>query len=574
MKIFIQKAHGHAKRHYEKHYKTRYQERAHLVFLLDAALVTIALSLLGLAMYFRFGYHPLRDDFKLSLLTEQTIVAGKETVFSVRIVNGGDTRLHDAKMTVHLPPTFVTAETPPNYDSKTGVITIGELPAEISSEYSFRGTLLGPAGGADVFVHFTAQNDNEQSDETLTKGSLHWNTNAIETQYEIPEAVVPGQSIAFSLRVKNGSSFAFENASVVPTWPVGFKLQSATPPLYRNAVALGRLEAGEEVEAKFSGRFNGAADLMRLGAELRGMLNGAPLLLSQTQSDIRMAAVDLKLESAFADDIPAFVRPGDEIPVLVRYRNEGLQTIKDLKLAIAPDVNTLGDVRWETSNRIASLGAGEQGERKAFVRVRETISRYAVNPVFRATPQAVFSIDDPKVIDAHVGGTAVETKIAGTARLRAVARYYTSEGDQLGRGPLPPRVGKATRYWIFASLETGATQTTDGLVSFRLPPNVAWTERAAVTVGQDLVLEGDRLVWRLGATDPHAGILHEAPSASFEVALTPTAEQAGSAPLLLSAASYTGQDSWTNTSLTSTQAGLTTQLPNDSGVAGRTQVRP
>ncbi len=71
-------AHGHAKRHYEKHYKARYQERAHLVFLLDAILVSIAIALLGVGFYFRWFYHPLRDDFKLSLLSEQTITAGKE----------------------------------------------------------------------------------------------------------------------------------------------------------------------------------------------------------------------------------------------------------------------------------------------------------------------------------------------------------------------------------------------------------------------------------------------------------------------------------------------------------------
>ncbi|WKZ29606.1 MAG: hypothetical protein QY323_02645 [Patescibacteria group bacterium] len=574
MKILIQKAHGHAKRHYHKHYKTRYQERAHLVFLLDAALVTIALALLGLALYFRFAYHPLRDDFKLSLITEQTIVSGTETAFSVRIVNSGKTKLHGAKMAVHLPKAFVPTEAPDRYDAASGEIAIGEMVADVSSEYRFRGTLLGPAGSADVYVHFTAQNDEGQSDETLTKGSLRWESNAIETRFDMPEAIVPGQAVTFALRVKNGSALTFENAAITPTWPEGFKLRNATPPLYRGTVALGLLEAGEEVEVKFSGRFDGAADLFRLGAALHGTLRNEAFVLSATQADIRMAAVDLKLEAAFAEDAPVFVRPGQDVAILVRYHNDGVETIRNLSLAIAPDVNTLGEVLWETSNRIASLGAGERGERKAFVRVREAVSRYAVNPVFRAVPQATFSIDDPKIVDARVSGSAVETKISGMARLRAVARYYTSEGDQIGRGPLPPRVGKVTSYWIFTSLETGATETQDGIVTFRLPQNVVWTGRAAVTVGQDLASEGDRLVWRLGATDPHAGILHEAPSASFEVALTPSSDQLGTAPGLLSEAAYSGHDTWTDDVLTSHQGALTTTLTGDSAVAGRTHVKP
>ncbi len=574
MKIFIQKAHGHAKRHYEKHYKMRYRNRAHAVFLLDAALVAIALSLLGLALYFRFAYHPLRDDFKLALLTEHTIVAGQETSFSVRIANGGNAPLRAAKAYVHLPKTFVATEMPPGYDTAANALAVGELGAGQSREYRFRGILLGPSGSSDIFIHFLAQSDERHSDEILTKGSLRWETSAITTRFEAPEAVVPGQSAVFVLRVKNGSSLAFENAEVAPTWPNGFKLLSATPPLYRGAAALGKLEAGEEVEVRFSGRFNGATDLLRLGAELRGTHDRQAFVLSRTQTDIRMAAVDLKLEAAFTDDAPDFVLPGSDIPLWIRYRNEGAQTINNLRLAIAPDVNTLGELRWETSSRIASLGAGESGERKAFVRVHEMISRYAVNPVFRAVPQAVFSIDNPKVVDAHVSGTPVETKISGTARLRVGARYYTNEGDQIGRGPLPPRVGKTTRYWIFANLETGATPTTDNLATFRLPQGVTWTGRSVVTVGQDLVLEGSLLTWRIGATEPHAGLLHEAPSASFEVAFTPTEEQVGTAPLLLSEAEYSGWDTWTNTNLRSHRDGLTTLLPEDPAIGARGTVKP
>ena len=208
------------------------------------------------------------------------------------------------------------------------------------------------------------------------------------------------------------------------------------------------------------------------------------------------------------------------------------------------------------------------------MRVRTDISPYVTNPRLRAQPTAAFSIDDPPMSGAQVSGAAVETKITGSARFRAAARFYTAEGDQLGRGPLPPKVGATTRYWIFASLETGATEVRDGVAVFRLPANVAWTGRAAVTVGQDLIQEGDRLVWRLGTIDAHAGVRHEAPSASFEIALTPSSDQARTAPFLLRDASFTGQDAWTETPLASSQGGLTTQLSGDPGVQGRSVVRP
>ena len=31
--------------------------------------------------------------------------------------------------------------------------------------------------------------------------------------------------------------------------------------------------------------------------------------------------------------------------------------------------------------------------------------------------------------------------------------YYAPTGDQLGRGPLPPKVGETTKYWIFCEVD-------------------------------------------------------------------------------------------------------------------------
>ena len=572
MKKILEAAHGHAKRHYETHYKTRYQERAHLVFLLDAVLVSIALGLLGLGLYFRWLYHPLRDAFQLSLVAEQTIVAGKETTFSVQVANTSDRPLRNARLDVHLPKTFIMTQPPEGFDADTSRLTIETMNARARNTYRFRGAFLGSTGG-DLYLHFMAQGEDGASDEMLMKGTLTWEANAIEARFEAPESAVPGQAVAFALRIKNGSPFVFDEASVAPVWDESFTLQNATPPVYRGKVALGRLEAGEEVVVSFSGRFNRLLDPSMFRAQLTGTVGGLTLSIAEAGASVRMADVGLRLWTMFSGEAPLFVRPGQEVPVIVGYQNDGKQTIKNITLDVTPDVQTLGDIRWETSNRIDALAPGEHGERTVFVRVRESVSRYVADPVFRAVPQATLSLDAPKITGARVSGTAVEAKIAGSLRLRAVARYFTNEGDQLGRGPLPPRVGDTTRYWLFASLETGATELQDGVAVFLLPEGVRWTGRSAVTMGEDLAQEGGRLVWRIGSMAPHAGATHEAPSASFEVALTPTPAQLGTSPLLLASAAVTARDAWTDDLLESNQAGLTTQLPNDTGVAGRSEVR-
>src|SRR5688572_29966570 len=109
MKKILLHAHGHAKRHYEKHYKTHYQERAHLVFLLDAVLVTTALGLLALGSYFSWFYHPLRDEFRLNVATIGDVVGAQEGEIGVYIENIGKETLRNGRLTIHLPDAFLAS---------------------------------------------------------------------------------------------------------------------------------------------------------------------------------------------------------------------------------------------------------------------------------------------------------------------------------------------------------------------------------------------------------------------------------------------------------------------------------
>ncbi len=570
----LHRVHHRARRHYEKYYAARYTSRAHLVFLLDAALVTIALSLLGLGAYFRWGYHPLRDDFRIAIVPDAPIVAGQETGFEARITNVGKGELRDGLLTLKWPANFVPKISPDAYNAADGSISIASLPAGASASYRFRGTLFGPAQTDRIYARFAAKTADGRSDEKLSNGDFSWTANAIETRFDLPAHAVPGQTFVFKVHIKNGSAYGFDDATLTPGWPDGaFKLQNATPPISHGRIALGRLDPGEETVLGFSGRFTALLDPASFEATLRGTLHGRPLELSAAQANVGMTNAGAHVSAAFVDPKPDFVKPGQEVPVIVRYRNDGDHTLKSLTLSIAPDARFIAGTRWETSNAAGDLAPSESGERKAYVRILGTISQ-ATDPVLRIVPQATFLIDAPRIDGIVVPGGAVETRIAGSASLRVAARYFTADGDQIGRGPLPPRVGKATRYWIFASLETGSSALQDGRVAFTLPSGVAWTGRAATTSGDELHADGDGLFWRIGEVGAHAGSAFEAPSASFEVALTPIQSQIGTGPKLLENAAFDGTDSWTGIALHSVQDGLTTRLTGDTHAAGRTLVAP
>ncbi|HTK59597.1 MAG TPA: hypothetical protein VL283_00155, partial [Candidatus Baltobacteraceae bacterium] len=197
MKKILLRVHGHAKRHYEKHYKTHYKERAHLVFLLDAVLVSTALGLLALGSYFSWFYHPLRDDFHLGVATVGEIVAGQDGEISVYVENVSKTALMNGRLSVHLPDAFLAA------DGRTGTRTveIGNLPAGASAQYRFIGTPFGAPQTAKVVAHFEAYGADGRHDVKLVAGELRWERSLIETKFEMPESVVPGQTTHIRLHV-------------------------------------------------------------------------------------------------------------------------------------------------------------------------------------------------------------------------------------------------------------------------------------------------------------------------------------------------------------------------------------
>jgi len=116
-------------------------------------------------------------------------------------------------------------------------------------------------------------------------------------------------------------------------------------------------------------------------------------------------------------------------------------------------------------------------------------------------------------------------------QISGLARYFTLEGDQLGRGPLPPQVGESTSYWIFWKLENNPNALANVQVSGKLAANVSFTGRSSVVEGGNLKYDSstNRVTWIINNISSGQTISQ----AGFEVSLTPAANQTGSVALLI-----------------------------------------
>jgi hypothetical protein len=71
------------------------------------------------------------------------------------------------------------------------------------------------------------------------------------------------------------------------------------------------------------------------------------------------------------------------------------------------------------------------------------------------------------------------------------------------------------------------------------------------------------LVWNVGDLMVAQGILNPAPNIAFQISFTPTADQKGKTPNLISEAKITGEDQWTKETLEEASPAINTTLPDD-----------
>lgn len=111
------------------------------------------------------------------------------------------------------------------------------------------------------------------------------------------------------------------------------------------------------------------------------------------------------------------------------------------------------------------------------------------------------------------------------------AIYYNSiQGDQLGVGPLPPRVGIPTNYWVFLQAAGPSSANIENfLMSVQLPANVIFTGQKSLLAGSlSYSPDSRRVIWSVSSLGSDIS-----PRAGFEIQLLPTSEMLGkNAPLL------------------------------------------
>ncbi len=286
------------------------------------------------------------------------------------------------------------------------------------------------------------------------------------------------------------------------------------------------------------------------------------------------------------------VNPGEDLEYAVIYSNGGDKDLYDVavkvnlegalldfdKLSLGSGVLRSGAVVW-TKDQVSDfkkLSPGATGELKFKISTdmaAEPSLALKFSSLLLSSTEISYKLESDFGQGYNFKSAVREDKFNSDLFLESLARYYTEEGDQLGLGPLPPKVGETTKYWIFWSVDNNLNDLADVSVSAVLPPNVFWTEKMSVTLGELIYNSTRRTVtWKVGDVGHYTGEDWPKQGVAFELALTPTAEQLGKEPTLLGKIKVFGGDEFTGEFLGKDAPDLTTNLIYDSLAGGKSKV--
>jgi hypothetical protein len=547
---------------YQKRYAGIYRH-AKKLFVFDIILLVSALAILVTGILLLFWHPSLANQIDLTATFNNNFKSGEYGALAITYSNRSKYDLNNAVLSVHLPPGFVVDRL------KTPTSTLDER-----SQIHLDKILTGETNRREVWGYFWA--------DVTTDNRL-----LLLLSYEPSELNRREQKIAplFFHPTQSLLNFTWPN-QLIGTAQSPLKVEtavnnaSADQPLVSINYVINNIPAGKKPPAKLASG-NAAANLLpnssstvtwnsvyptvadaQLNISLTVVANGTELTQSVAQTTLAVYESGLHCVINLATTTLAV--PNGEATLNTVCANQGNHVIKNLTLGwnfSAPIVDLVASAKlnnFSTDDQkllatptlypaLAELLPGAQISLSTKLKFKPTFNLAGqTNVLLNITTAQTGLLRDGAgnlLTNFEDHGDGAPIKIATDISARAVARFYTDEGDQLGRGALPPSVGETTKYWVLIKITNTTNDARDVKFDAQLPPGVAFTGKQSVTMGQPIQVSADgrQISWRQTYLPANSTA-----NLNFEVAVTPTASQVGTNLVLLKNTILTAADDWTN----------------------------
>lgn len=565
------------------HTGERHVHLAGTFFVAATVFFFVALGIAG--FFFYFGANAVSVDKITIDIQGPTTIAGGDTVpLSLTITNKNPSAIQNAVIEIDFPNGTRDAKNVlraySHYAENLGTIASGEVVTR-----SVEAVLFGGAGQSIVLpVSFSY--DTPGSNAVFQKKSsytLTISTTPLAVTIDTLTETVSNKPLTLTLTVRSNATIPLHNVVLAGSFPFGFSVQSSSVPLNNSSFLLGTLAPGASKTITLVGTLVGQNKEQRvfrftLGTADTSNNQSLAVTYMTQEATVIIAApfIDTTLSLNGNTGTDVAITPGSYQNVTISYTNTLATSIKNATVSIAVSGSAVdySSIRstsgfYNSSNHtvvfsrdtdpsLATLAPGASGV-GAFTFATLPAGGSASSPTVSFT----LSVSGTRVgqtnVPEEVSSTVTKTiKVATIVALSASSLH--SSGPLTTSGPIPPRVDQATTYTILWSAQNKGSAVAGGTVSAILPSYVSYT---ASTAGSGSFLYDSRsrtVTWNIGDLAQGASA-----QGAFQVSLTPSISQKGSAPSLTGAVSFSGYDRFAGVSIAAAADPATTETTGDPG---------
>ncbi|MFA6424221.1 MAG: hypothetical protein WCV83_02810 [Candidatus Magasanikbacteria bacterium] len=570
---------------FDRHYHLRYHgvyAHAKKLFVFDLVLLATAIAILIAGLFFFFWNPGLTDqiDLKISLGSNR-VKSGELVKVTIDYKNRSKYYLREPILAMHLPAGFIVDRslTPVSIFKTDSTFDLSELRPGASGQAEVYGRLwVSPKQDEKISALLSYLPENSKNHEQKIGSFLvNLSDSVLNASLEMTATSFANERVPFVYKLINTSDTKLDGVNFDINFPGTISginkadLQNIT--LDKNGE---KLITGEIVMPVKSGEYN-------LSIIAIANINNHPVQIANNHTVVKTFSPNIEIGVKLLGGFTS-AQPSQVLNTSISWKNNGLYELQNsyLRIAFSPGIVDLkttakengfkidgNDLLVGTTNLLISakertaLADGKPQASDQFdfkIYLLPTFSVGAIeNAKLEITPSFISELkNNPGQRFTHQGESA-KILLATELNLITEARYYSNEGDQLGRGSLPPKVGESTKYWIFFHANNTTNPVSNAIFSATLPVGVNFTGQQSVSIGPALTFnESTRTInWNYRELPPNSqtGLF-------FQVEVSPSPEQIGKNINLVNDIKFTATDKITGKAFTLNKNVVNNILPN------------
>lgn len=540
----------------------------------DIFLIALVLTLSMCLVYFLKLPKTTEDIIIKTRNLNPEIISGRIETFEIEYENKKNKDIEEVNLVLKLPENFILDNVLPlnNYNRNTNTFNLGDLSLGANGKVKISGTIWAEVGSQQSLKVLFNYKENNQRKSVFDSLYFIIEESSLRAEIEAPDIIYQGVEFSGKIKLENTALENLEEVNLI--FPENMPL-SRNQTKYKNKLLIGNIKPNEIKKISFNAIF--------LGGE------GDNLIKIDSYIDFENKPIKQQaLTKKILIKIPNFrlllkadtknIKINEKNKFLIYYKNNENKNISKLTIDFNFDndnylIEKIISIRTEKyeiiGNNIISFKDDLQPnqEENIYLEIIFKQKKTEPNQIISLIASVNYFIEDQKV---NFLVYSPQLKILSLPEVTARAYYYSTQGDQLGVGPLPPIVGYKTNYWIFFEINNYSNEMKNFQLTAKLPKNVKFTGNKTLLTGKITADQSNNLfTWQIDEILNN----NENHKSGIEIELTPRKEDIGKLTELLTDIKYTAYDKFCEQNIESSLNNLDTDLNFDKKAANKGKIR-